>query len=420
MLGFFGRNFSPATRLSTWRQISLELWGEPRDPTVYGNLEINMTRALEYLRQASQVSGTKITVTHLVAKAIARALAAHPEANAMIAGRRIYMRETVDVYCQVATEGGRDLSGVKVVSADRKTIAELASELASSVKRVQSGDDGSEGTKKAVLRAPAALLGPMIALVDFATYRLQLDLRSLGVAYDQFGSAMVSNVGHFGVDHGLAPLVPRTHAPIVLLVGRIADRPVVVDGHVVAAPCMTVGCTFDHRLIDGFQAGSMECIIRETLEDPLTWLGPPTRPSSTDDRPNRARPDRKSNGPHSNGYRAQSRVSDPNEHRPSAAAGGSPPEGRASRLPANAEPAAPAVRSEPQRPRPPRSSTDRSTGPAGRGAARVRSRTSARARRRALRSRRRSRASLRGRRLQSTRTRRRQRRRSGRVRSQRS
>ena len=75
MLGFFGRNFSAATRLSTWRQISLELWDEPRDPTVYGNLEINMTRAIEYLRQASEESGIKITVTHLVAKAIARALA---------------------------------------------------------------------------------------------------------------------------------------------------------------------------------------------------------------------------------------------------------------------------------------------------------------------------------------------------------
>ncbi len=81
----WGKNFTPATRLSTWRRISLQLWDDPRDPTVYGNLEINMTRGLEYLRavSATDSSGqTKVTVTHLVAKAIARALAAHPEANA--------------------------------------------------------------------------------------------------------------------------------------------------------------------------------------------------------------------------------------------------------------------------------------------------------------------------------------------------
>jgi len=297
-----GGRFTPASRLSTWRRISLQLWDEPRDPTVYGNLEINMTRALAYLEELSTVSGQKVTVTHLVTKAIARALAAHPEANAIIAGRRIYMRDSVDIYCQVATDAGRDLSGVKVTDADRKSLTEIASALARSVRDVHSGADGSEGTKKAVLTAPSFVLGPLIALVDYASYRLQLDLRRFGVEYDQFGSAMVSNVGHFGVDHGLAPLVPRTHAPIVLLIGRIVPRPVVVDGRVEAAPCMTVGCTFDHRLIDGFQGGSMECIVRETLEDPFTHLGPPTRSSSAADPPHPDPGDTTSTRHDGNGY----------------------------------------------------------------------------------------------------------------------
>ncbi|TFH24118.1 MAG: hypothetical protein E4H03_04435 [Myxococcales bacterium] len=113
---------------------------------------------------------------------------------------------------------------------------------------------------------------------------------------------MVSNVGQFGVDHGLAPLVPRTHVPIVLLLGRVMPRPVVVDGRVEAAPCMTVGCTFDHRLIDGFQAGSMECLVRETLEDPFTHLGPPTRSSSAVDPPRPDPDDTTSTRRDSNGY----------------------------------------------------------------------------------------------------------------------
>jgi hypothetical protein len=297
-----GNRFTPASRLSTWRRIALQLWDDPRDPTVYGNLEINMTRALEYLEVLSRETGKKVTVTHLVTKAIARALAAHPEANAIITGRRIYMRQSIDVYCQVATDSGRDLSGVKVTDVEHKSVAEIAATLAQSIRNVRSGDDGSEGTKKAVLTAPGFVLGPLMALVDYASYRLQIDLGRFGVGYDQFGSAMVSNVGQFGVDHGLAPLVPRTHVPIVLLLGRVMPRPVVVDGRVEAAPCMTVGCTFDHRLIDGFQAGSMECLVRETLEDPFTHLGPPTRSSSAVDPPRPDPDDTTSTRRDSNGY----------------------------------------------------------------------------------------------------------------------
>ncbi|TFH24117.1 MAG: hypothetical protein E4H03_04430 [Myxococcales bacterium] len=166
-----GNRFTPASRLSTWRRIALQLWDDPRDPTVYGNLEINMTRALEYLEVLSRETGKKVTVTHLVTKAIARALAAHPEANAIITGRRIYMRQSIDVYCQVATDSGRDLSGVKVTDVEHKSVAEIAATLAQSIRNVRSGDDGSEGTKKAVLTAPGFVLGPLMALVDYASYR---------------------------------------------------------------------------------------------------------------------------------------------------------------------------------------------------------------------------------------------------------
>ncbi len=205
---------------------------------------------------------------------------------------------------------------MKVTDADRKSVLEIARDLSKSVRSVQSGADGSESTKKAVLKAPGFLLGPIIALTDYLTYGLQLDLGRFGLAYDQFGSAMVSNVGHFGVDHGLAPLVPRSHAPIVLLVGRIVERPVVVDGRVVPAPCMTVGCTFDHRLIDGFQAGSMECIVRETLEDPFKHLGAPSRSSSADAPRSPAQPDTTSTDPVGNGYRVRPAESGRNGGRP--------------------------------------------------------------------------------------------------------
>jgi pyruvate dehydrogenase E2 component (dihydrolipoamide acetyltransferase) len=278
--------FTRVDRLSSWRRISLHLWNKPRDPTVYGNLEIDMTTAGRYLEAANRLSdGVPVTVTHLVTKAIANAVARYPEANGIIARRRIYARDSVDVFCQVATEGGADLSGIKIENADSKSPIDIASEMDARVRRVLDNTDaGAARTKSTVASVPHSLLGWVLGAVEFLTYDLRLDLGRFGVPYDQFGSAMVSNVGSFAVEHGLAPLVPASRVPIVLLVGEVKDRAIVKNGQVVAAPAMTIGCTFDHRMIDGFQAGQLATVVKDCLHDPFTAFGLPSRPASDPNR----------------------------------------------------------------------------------------------------------------------------------------
>jgi hypothetical protein len=204
----------------------------------------------------------------------------------------------VDVYCQVATDGGNDLSGVKVRNAELKAISEVAAELEDSVRRVQERRDaGSERTKQTVLGVPSRLLGPLLRVVEYLTYERLFDLSRLGIAFDQFGSAMVSNVGSFGIANGLAPLVPATRVPVVLLLGEVADRPVARDGRVDVAPCMTIGCTFDHRVIDGYQAGKMARVVRHCLENPFVELGLPSQSNSAGDRLVLDRPGTNDNDP---------------------------------------------------------------------------------------------------------------------------
>ena len=267
--------FRPATNLSSWRRLALHIWGSPSDPTVYGNIDLNMRQALEYLDRAATVE-VKPTVTHLVIRAIAEALAEVPEANGIIAGRRVYLRDSVDVYCQIATDQGKDLSGVKVTGADRKSVSTIAEELSDNVGRVRRHENiGSETTKRLLSRLPLPLIGPLTRATGFLTYGLRLDLGWLGVPFDQFGGAMVSNVGGFGAGHALAPLVPISRVPVVLLVGSITDRPAVEDGQVTVAPMMTLGCTFDHRMIDGYQASKMASVVTRCISDPVSALGQP-------------------------------------------------------------------------------------------------------------------------------------------------
>ena len=52
----------------------------------------------------------------------------------------------------------------------------------------------------------------------------------------------------------------------ILSVGRIAERPVVRDGAVVAAPIGYVSVTFDHRVVDGARAAEFGLAVIRRLE----------------------------------------------------------------------------------------------------------------------------------------------------------
>ena len=53
----------------------------------------------------------------------------------------------------------------------------------------------------------------------------------------------------------------------------IKERPVVVDGEIVARPMMYLAISYDHRIIDGKDAVQFLVAVKETLEDParLCW-----------------------------------------------------------------------------------------------------------------------------------------------------
>lgn len=267
--------FRRLRRLSSWRSISLHTWSAPRDPTVYGSLELDATAALEYVRAQSERTGVKVTLTHLVGKAIANAIAARPEVNAVVRrGRTIYERDSVDVFFQVAFDGGEDLSGAKIDGAADKSVVEIARELGERAAQIRAHRDQRLTQKRALIaRLPTSLRGLALRGAEYLSYDLGLDLSRLGIPYDAFGSAMVTNVGMFGLPQGFAPLVPFSRAPIVLTVGAVEQRPRVVGDAVQVRPVLPIGATLDHRLLDGFQAGQIARRFRQILEDPVGALG---------------------------------------------------------------------------------------------------------------------------------------------------
>jgi pyruvate/2-oxoglutarate dehydrogenase complex dihydrolipoamide acyltransferase (E2) component len=269
------RTFRPLEPLRGWRRVAAQAWRPPGDPSVYATLDIPVRSALAYVERLREESGVRVTLTHLVARGVALAIRQYPGLNGIVSRGRIMLRDTVDIFLQVAIEGGRELSGIKIARADEKSALEIAREMEERVERLrQRRDRQVERTKSMLDRIPIPLLGRVMRAISFLIYDLDLDLTGLGVVKDEFGSAMVTNVGMFGLTQAFAPLVPFSRTPMVVLVGEVQDKPVAEAGRIVVRPVMTLGVTFDHRFMDGWHGGAMAQLFRAYIEDPARFEEP--------------------------------------------------------------------------------------------------------------------------------------------------
>ncbi len=84
------------------------------------------------------------------------------------------------------------------------------------------------------------------------------------------GTFTLNNYGVFGVD-GSTPIINHPQAAL-LGVGRIVEKPWVVDGALAVRHVTTLGLTFDHRACDGGTAGGFLRLVADCVEQPAVLL----------------------------------------------------------------------------------------------------------------------------------------------------
>jgi len=162
----------------------------------------------------------------------AAALAAHdvPAVNASIDGEEIVYHDYFDVSVAVSAPQGLVVPVVR--DAQAMSFAEIEKAIADFGKRAKDG--------------------------------------TLTIEEMQGGTFTISNGGVFGSLLSTPIINPPQSA--VLGMHRIEERPVVVDGQIVARPMMYLALSYDHRLIDGREAVTFLVRMKEALEDPTRLL----------------------------------------------------------------------------------------------------------------------------------------------------
>lgn len=265
--------------LSNFRRIAIGTWEKAYDPSVYGTMAVRMDKAMDYIAEFREKTGKRITVSHLMAKAVAEALRRVPDANAVLRFNRVYLRKEIGVFFQVAmTDEGSDkvdLSGATLYGVDSMTMMQIIEEFEDKVKKVRKREDPAlEKTRQTFQAVPNMLLNGFLKTLSFLTHDLNLDLSFAGVPRDPFGSIMITNIGSLGLDQAYVPLVPYSGVPILIALGAVKEQPVAEDGQVVVGKVMNICATFDHRFIDGVHAAVLSKVVREYMDDPHGKFGP--------------------------------------------------------------------------------------------------------------------------------------------------
>lgn len=251
------------------RKLAIASWRPAREGNIHGKVTVDATEALAYIDEVRERSGEKVTITHLVGKAVAAALAAEPSLNGTIRLGRFVPHERVGLTFLVSMPDGSDLAKARIDDVDRKPVTTVAAELRARAEALREGrDDDWEKNKQVIALLPTWLLRPLLWVTGLLASSFGVSAPALGVEPYPFGSGVVTSVGMFGLDEAYVPQTPFARVPLWVLVGSVTDRPTVVAGEVVARPMLTVTATIDHRFVDGFQGAVLAREFRRVFSDP--------------------------------------------------------------------------------------------------------------------------------------------------------
>ncbi len=169
---------------------------------------------------------SRVTYTDMLVKVLAQTLEEYPILNSTLEDEEIKILENINI--GIAVDTGIGLVVPVVREANKKSLTEIALLTRKLIEKARSGN---------------------LALNEATG-----------------GSFTITNLGMFGIDQGTPIINPPEIA--ILGVGRIAEKPVVIDGRVEIRPMMNITLSFDHRVIDGALAARFLQNMKQKIEKP--------------------------------------------------------------------------------------------------------------------------------------------------------
>ena len=196
-------------------------------------LDVDATGLFNAKDRLQKSTGERFSLTALLARFVVAGLAEYPILNSSVDAEANEIVRHGSIGLGLATQTPRGLMVPVLHDAGSLTTRQLRDRVAEVVAHSEKGD------------YPAAQLSG--------------------------GTFTLNNYGAFGVD-GSTPIINYPEVAMIGI-GRIIDRPWVVDGELAVRKVVTLSFVFDHRVCDGDVASGFLTFVARCVEEPLTLLG---------------------------------------------------------------------------------------------------------------------------------------------------
>jgi 2-oxoglutarate dehydrogenase E2 component (dihydrolipoamide succinyltransferase) len=200
--------------------------------TTFNECDMSAVMSLRKLLQDdfSKKHGVKLGFMSFFVKAVVDALQAVPAINSRIDGDDLILNNSFDIGVAVGTEKGLVVPVLR--GCEKLSFADIETRLAAYAAKAREG-------------------------------KISLDDLSGGVF-------TISNGGVYGSLLSTPILNPPQSG--ILGMHKIQERPVVVNGQIVARPMMYLALSYDHRVVDGKEAVTFLIRVKDCMENPARLL----------------------------------------------------------------------------------------------------------------------------------------------------
>jgi len=262
------------TRIHPYRKMLPFIMVGRNESVVYFDDYVKADALLDYIDRVR--THYHVDIIHCLVAAAARGLQDNPRMNQFILGRRLYARNHVAVTFSAKRkkmDKEAKLAAVKLYFDDKEPFDSICHRINEKLGIERSETRTYTDKELGIMtRLPRPLLRAAIAFVGWADYHGLLPAGF--IKNDGFYTSMfIANLGSVGMRAGYHHLYEYGSCPLFMMVGKIEDRPTVVEGQVVPVKTLHIRWSYDERIDDGLTSSYGMATVRNALEHPDEYFG---------------------------------------------------------------------------------------------------------------------------------------------------
>lgn len=262
-------------RVHPYRRLMAYIMPTRNESAVYFDTFARMDRLLPYIEEARK--RFDLDITHCLVAAAGIGLLEVPKMNRFVSGRRLYQRKGRFItFSMKRKQLDREakLAVVKLEILPGESFPQLCGRINALVHRERSGERTHADREYDLFSLiPRPLLNWAVKLLRWLDYH-NLVPPSF-IRHDaMYTSMFIANLGSVGMAPGYHHLYEWGNCPLFMMVGRIEERPLVVDGQLVLQKVLPIRWTYDERIDDGLNSRDGIDAVNWALENPEKAFGP--------------------------------------------------------------------------------------------------------------------------------------------------